>query len=97
MFSFEQIKDLIELVAQRHLQGIEVESGEFRLKIDGHRVTVTEAAAATTIVAPVAASTEPSAVEESEQPSSGVPEGAHVITSPIVGTFYGAPSPDVPA
>lgn len=94
MFSFEQIKDLIELVAQRHLQGIEVEDGEFRLKIDGHR-TAPEAAPAPSSIgnpAPVAAAAPP--VEEAEE--DGLPAGTHVITSPIVGTFYAAPSPDSP-
>jgi acetyl-CoA carboxylase biotin carboxyl carrier protein len=97
VFSFDQIKDLIELVAQRHLQGIEVESGEFRLKIDGHRVVMTEVAAgaiAPEIVVPVSTV---AAGEEAEGSEGGIPDGAHVITSPIVGTFYTAPSPDSPA
>jgi len=35
LLTFEQIKELIELVAERHLQGLEVERSGFRLKIDG--------------------------------------------------------------
>ncbi len=35
MLTFEQIKELIELVAQRGLQGLEVERSGFRLKIEG--------------------------------------------------------------
>ena len=35
MLTFEQIKELIELVAERRLQGLEVERSGFRLKIDG--------------------------------------------------------------
>ena len=36
LLTFEQIKELIHLVAERHLQGLEIERSGFRLKIDGH-------------------------------------------------------------
>ena len=35
MLTFEQIKELIELVDERHLQALEVERSGFRLRIDG--------------------------------------------------------------
>ena len=35
MLTFEQIKELIELVSERGLQGVEIERSGFRLKIDG--------------------------------------------------------------
>jgi acetyl-CoA carboxylase biotin carboxyl carrier protein len=35
LLTFEQIKELIELIAERHLQGLEVERSGFRLKIEG--------------------------------------------------------------
>ena len=35
MLSFEQIKELIELVTERGLDGLEIERSGFRLKIDG--------------------------------------------------------------
>ena len=35
MLTFEEIKELINLVAERRLQGLEVERSGFRLKIDG--------------------------------------------------------------
>ena len=97
MFSFEQIKDLIELVAQRHLQGVEVESGEFRLKIDGHRVVTSESSVPETGQETVLAAPALVPAEESNATSGGILDGAHVIASPIVGTFYAAPSPDLPA
>ena len=37
MLTFEQIKELIELVARNRLQGIELERSGFRLKIDGQQ------------------------------------------------------------
>ncbi len=38
MLTFEQIKELIELVAERGLQGLEIERSGFRLKVDGQSV-----------------------------------------------------------
>ena len=38
MLTFEQIKELIELVAERRLQGLEIERSGFRLKVDGQSV-----------------------------------------------------------
>jgi acetyl-CoA carboxylase biotin carboxyl carrier protein len=37
VLTFEQIKELIELVAQNRLQGLELERSGFRLKIDGQQ------------------------------------------------------------
>jgi acetyl-CoA carboxylase biotin carboxyl carrier protein len=37
VLTFEQIKELIELVAQNRLQGMELERSGFRLKIDGQQ------------------------------------------------------------
>jgi len=82
MLSFEQIKELIELVAKHRLHGLELERSGFKLSISGESVapaptrTVAEAA-------PAAAAT-----------SGAAPVDSHVIKSPIVGTFYASPSPD---
>ncbi|HEY4589355.1 MAG TPA: acetyl-CoA carboxylase biotin carboxyl carrier protein, partial [Thermoanaerobaculia bacterium] len=111
MLTFEQIKELIGLVAENRLQGLELERSGFRLKIDGQQahqavavavpadsgaaasaalpVTIpTSAAAAVPAAAPAAPAAAPS--------PAGPPAGTHVLTSPIVGTFYRAPSPDAP-
>ncbi len=110
MLTFEQIKELVELIAARGLHGMEVERSGFRLKIDGKA----PATAAPSIVSagPVYAPAAPSAaadpgVAESApthlpgtEPAPPSPPAAtsndHVLTSPIVGTFYSAPSPDAP-
>jgi acetyl-CoA carboxylase biotin carboxyl carrier protein len=46
VLTFEQIKELIELVAQNRLQGVELERSGFRLKIDGQQAAPMAAAAA---------------------------------------------------
>jgi acetyl-CoA carboxylase biotin carboxyl carrier protein len=87
MLSFKEIKELIDLVAERGLAGIEVERAGFRLRVEGRpkpRMETSEAASA-------AASAPPFSPAPAEPE---LPEDVHVITSPIVGTFYRAPSPE---
>lgn len=110
MLTFEQIKELLELVSERGLGGLEIERAGFRLKIDGQpeepvppapvpaaSVTAAQPAAAN----PSAAPAPPAPAEETEAgdddlspAESAEAAGAHVVTSPIVGTFYAAASPD---
>jgi len=102
LLTFEQIKELIELVASRRLQGVELERAGFRLKIDGQAPPVAApAAAAPAGAAPAPAPSAPAApaaaghaADAAAAAPSSPGEGAHVLVSPIVGTFYQAPSPD---
>ncbi len=96
---FKQIKELVELVAKHRLEGVEVERSGFRLRIEGHSApTVTlpapvpAAAPAAIVAAPVHEGVTEPAAEEAADPLAG----AHVIPSPIVGTFYRASGPDLP-
>lgn len=116
MLTFEQIKELIELVAQRKLEGLEVERSGFRLKIDGQSAPMVPvaptpplaqaapaaepvaAAALAPSPAPAAAVLQgqaaPGAGAPEEAAGEALPDGAYVVKSPIVGTFYRAPAPD---
>ncbi len=100
MLSFEQIKELIELVAERRLQGVEIERSGFRLKIDGQAPAAAPAGAAPAAApAPAAVPAAPAAPAGAAAPElpAAPPSpsaGAHIVTSPIVGTFYQASSPD---
>ena len=113
MLTFEQIKELIELVAQNRLQGIELERSGFRLKIDGQPAQSAAASfsaetgaasvslpagSAGPLHAPAApaAAAPPSPLPTAPAAPAGPPAGSHVLTSPIVGTFYRASSPDAP-
>jgi acetyl-CoA carboxylase biotin carboxyl carrier protein len=105
LLTFEQIKELIELVAHNRLQGMELERSGFRLKIDGQQTAqMVQVQAAAPSPAPVAApglapAAAPMAAPAAAAPAApaapaGPPAGTHVLTSPIVGTFYSSPSPD---
>jgi acetyl-CoA carboxylase biotin carboxyl carrier protein len=93
--TFEQIKALIDIVCQKGLHELEVERSDFRVKIVG-RPDGAQPQAITT-----ASQVQASAVSEtSRETVASVPtvtsegKAGHSITSPIVGTFYQAPSPD---
>jgi len=102
LLTFEQIKELIELVSERGLQGVEIERSGFRLKIDGQSRTPlvlapadVAAPAAPGAAAPAMPATAAEALPPAPAGAAASPgQGAHVLTSPIVGTFYRAPSPD---
>ena len=98
MLTFEQIKELIELVAQRRLQGLEIERSGFRLKVEGQpqaqpAVQAAPAAEASFASSPASAPAAPVTAPAPEAPAAA-DAGAHIVTSPIVGTFYRAASPD---
>jgi acetyl-CoA carboxylase biotin carboxyl carrier protein len=100
LLTFEQIKELIELVAERRLQGVEIERSGFRLKIDGQGPPAAAAPAGgapAAVAAPAAGLASPAAPAAAPEAPAAAPSpsaGAHIVTSPIVGTFYQAPSPD---
>ena len=90
MLSYKEIRELIDLACDRGLGALEIEQAGFRVRI--------ETAARSNGYAAAAAG----AMEVASPPASGAPaapetaseSGLHVITSPIVGTFYRAPSPE---
>jgi acetyl-CoA carboxylase biotin carboxyl carrier protein len=108
MFTLEQIKDLIELVGRHRLHALEIERAGFKLRITG----AAPAGGQTLLVAAPAAAPAPAVLPPPAVPSeldgTGVAPPAetatvtqpaadlHVVTSPIVGTFYAAPSPESP-
>jgi acetyl-CoA carboxylase biotin carboxyl carrier protein len=87
MLSYKEIKELIDLACERGLSALEIEQAGFRVRIEaasrGNGVAHAGVASAAAPPAAAAAAVEP-----------GVDEGLHVITSPIVGTFYRSPSPE---
>ncbi len=96
MLSFKEIRDLIDLVAERGLSALEVEQTGFRIRIEGAHPVAGNGASAGSVAAASPALPAPAlpaatgAVPETPMKE----EGLHVITSPIVGTFYRAPSPE---
>jgi acetyl-CoA carboxylase biotin carboxyl carrier protein len=96
MLSFKEIKELIDLVSERGLSGLEVEQAGFRVRIEGLRPAASNGNAASFAAPPAAAAAPPRLADAAPQAPPPVEDKSiHVITSPIVGTFYRAPSPEV--
>ena len=96
MLSLKEIRELIDLVTERGLAGLEIERAGFRLRIDGRRNVSEMPATMPAVAIPVAAAPQaPRPVSTgAEAAMSEEEENVHVITSPIVGTFYRSPSPE---
>jgi acetyl-CoA carboxylase biotin carboxyl carrier protein len=93
MLSLKEIRELVDLVTERGLAGLEIERAGFRLRIEGRRPAGVDASpvpepASASVPRAVAA---PAPPPEAESPADA---NVHVITSPIVGTFYRSPSPE---
>lgn len=95
------IKNILEMIAESDVNEVSLEEGDFKIKVkkqgEVQQVAYTQpAAAAPQAPAQPASSAQPQQQNASEGEQSGgddQPEG-DVLKSPIVGTFYEAPSPD---
>ncbi|MGF1711654.1 acetyl-CoA carboxylase biotin carboxyl carrier protein [Vibrio kagoshimensis] len=89
-----KIKKLIELVEESGISELEISEGEESVRISRNSpvsAAPVQYAAAPVAAAPVAAT--PVAAAPVVEAAPAVPAG-HQVLSPMVGTFYGAPSPD---
>lgn len=80
-----KIKKLIELLEESNLAELEIREGEASVRISRYGPAAAPAA-------PVAAPPTPAPETPAEAQVQVLPEG-HVVHSPMVGTFYQAPSP----
>ena len=100
--NFKEILELIDKVADKGIGGIEIEQAGTKIRIEGRVSSAMQAlqpstadrgfdegemSLATTSRPAIAP---PSAAEAEEESESGL----HIVTSPIVGTFYRAPNPE---
>jgi acetyl-CoA carboxylase biotin carboxyl carrier protein len=106
LFKLSEIKELIKLVDQTSLQELEIESEGSRLFIrkpnKTESVVVAAAPAQTAAYAPVVAQAAPQAAVQAAQSAAAEAKAEadanlHKIVSPMVGTFYSAPSPGAAA
>jgi acetyl-CoA carboxylase biotin carboxyl carrier protein len=96
--SLTEIKELIELVSEKQFSEFELERGDFRLRLQrgGARVVAEVPVVPVTTAtgsAPVAAATVVHQPEAKPAAEPSADEKLHLVTSPIVGTFYRSPSP----
>ena len=88
-----KVKKLIELLEESDVAEIEIHEGEESVRISRASSVAPAMVAASVGAAPVAAPLPTAAAGETPvAPAAAEPQG-HVIRSPMVGTFYRAPSP----
>ncbi len=93
-----KVKKLIELLEESGIAEIEIHEGEESVRISRH-----SAAAPVAAPAPVAIAAAPAAAPAPAAASAGTADTAeetidgHVLNSPMVGSFYRAPSPGATA
>ena len=96
-----KLKKLIDLVQESGIAELEITEGEEKVRIArGGAVSVTPAAAVPGTTAQAAAQAAPAPVGAPAAASPGEPppgEVGHIVKSPMVGTFYRAPSPEAKA
>ena len=99
-----EILELIDKVAERGIASVEIEHAGTKVKIEGKSsqpqvIHVGEMKSESPSPSPaVAAAPTPAEVKAAEKKAEEESEaGLHVITSPIVGTFYRSPSPESPS
>ncbi|MCF6250869.1 MAG: acetyl-CoA carboxylase biotin carboxyl carrier protein [Methylococcaceae bacterium] len=91
-----KIKKLIEIIEESDIAEIEISEGEESVRISRYSPAPAPSAmmaAATAPIATIAAAPLATSATTSTEPTAELPSG-HVVKSPMVGTFYGAASPN---
>lgn len=86
-----KIRKIIELMKEQHIGEIEITEGEDAVRISQ---ATTQYAPAPQQIAIPQVSHAPAPQPEKPAVAANPHEGKHMIKSPMVGTFYGSPSPD---
>ena len=105
----KELKELIEFLKEQDIAEFELERGDVKVRIKRaipnasapHDVRFVPVPAAPPPAplpahAPVTPATHSSPAPAKEAPAEALEEGLHMVRSPIVGTFYEAPSPGAP-
>ncbi|PMO04139.1 acetyl-CoA carboxylase, biotin carboxyl carrier protein [Vibrio splendidus] len=87
-----KIKKLIELVEESGISELEISEGEESVRIS--RNSPVSAAPIQYAAAPAPVAAAPAAAPVAAEAAAPVVPAGHQVLSPMVGTFYGAPSPD---
>jgi acetyl-CoA carboxylase biotin carboxyl carrier protein len=94
------LKQLIEFLKEYQVAEFDLDRGDLKIRLKFNQAETTPAALAdlarligSAPPAPKAAASQPSPLPAPEPVSVDSDAGLHIVKSPIVGTFYGSPSP----
>ncbi|MGL6160505.1 acetyl-CoA carboxylase biotin carboxyl carrier protein [Microbulbifer sp.] len=88
-----KIKKLIELLEESDIGELEIKEGEESVRISRGSAHLAAPVAAAPIAPPPAAAAAPAPAPAAAEPESVPAPSGHQVKSPMVGTFYGSPSP----
>ncbi|WP_448547988.1 acetyl-CoA carboxylase biotin carboxyl carrier protein [Thalassotalea fusca] len=88
-----KIKKLIELVEESGINELEIAEGEESVRISRGGAVVTAPQPVMHVPSPAAA---PAPAAPAAESNAAPALSGHIVRSPMVGTFYEAPSPDAP-
>jgi acetyl-CoA carboxylase biotin carboxyl carrier protein len=99
--NFKEILELIDKVSEKGIASLEIEQAGTKIRIEGkasqpHVIHSVVSDARPALPAPAAALPPAAAPPVAAAPPAAADEeaGLHIITSPIVGTFYRSPNPE---
>jgi acetyl-CoA carboxylase biotin carboxyl carrier protein len=97
--NFKEILELIDKVAESGIGSVEVEQAGTKVRIEGKSTApVVTHESASSLSAPAvpqtAAQVETARAEERKRVEEETEAGLHIITTPIVGTYYRSPNPE---
>jgi len=102
----EDLRQLIEFLKQHQVAEFDIDRGDLKLRLkfnppEGGSETLSDLArllkTAPSAVAQSAAGNTPAAAATAAEPAVDPEAGLHILKSPIVGTFFGSPSPGAAA
>ena len=93
--TFKEIKELIEIFDETNLTKLSIKENEFKIELDKTSQVVAPTQTPVAQLAPAQTTTTPTISEAPQAPAND--ENVDYIKSPMVGTFYQAPSPESPA
>ena len=99
--TLKEIKELIDTLTEKDVAEFEMERGNERIRIRRHSPAgppqIAFAPVSPALSAPPVAAPPPPQVLAPAAPPAQIEEELHMIKSPIVGTYYDAPSPGAPS
>ena len=89
-----KIKKLIELLDESDVEELEIQEGDDSVRISRRREQASVTYAAQPMHAPQPQAPAPAPAAEAAAPAEPAAPSGHAVKSPMVGTFYRAPSPN---
>jgi acetyl-CoA carboxylase biotin carboxyl carrier protein len=100
----KDLRELIEFLKQYQVAEFDLDRGDLKIRLKfaeppSPAATIADLAKLVTPASPAAVSVQPAAIHSAPPTAAPLPAaadpdaGLHIVKSPIVGTFYGSPSP----